>query len=150
MNDAPGPSGASAQRLGKQPPRFHFFLNPYPDVRFTRCPQCGETNRQRKVPLVIHVDPQQLISLNKTCRYCPRCDLLIAHQDEIEGFLAAFFGASNLEVMGNDYLVVGTQDRADWRRGVRSSLTTQEMLDSLHDFIEYVTFDVPRGWVRTT
>jgi hypothetical protein len=25
-------------QLGKQPPRYRFFLNPYEDMRFTRCP----------------------------------------------------------------------------------------------------------------
>jgi len=67
-------------RLGKQPPRYRFFLNPYTDVRFTTCPQCRGKTSQRKLPLVIHIDPLQLVALNKTCRYCPRCDLLIAHQ----------------------------------------------------------------------
>src|SRR5215218_7671086 len=75
-------------RLGKQPPRYRFFLNPYTDARFTTCPQCGEKTRVRKLPLVIHIDPMQLVALNKTCRYCPRCDLLIAHQDELEAWLA--------------------------------------------------------------
>ncbi len=69
-------------RLGKQPPQYRFFLNPYQDARFTRCPQCDQPMRQRKLPLVIHIDPMQLLSLNKTCRYCPHCDLLIAHQDD--------------------------------------------------------------------
>ncbi len=72
------------KRLGKQPPRYRFFLNPYSDVRFTSCPQCGQGTKQRKLPLVIHVDPINLLSINKTCRYCPACDLLIAHKDEIE------------------------------------------------------------------
>ena len=35
-----------------------------------------------KLPLVIHVKDWGPISLNKTCRYCSRCDLLIAHKDE--------------------------------------------------------------------
>ena len=81
----------SGPRLGKQPPRHCFFLNPYTDVRFTTCPQCRGKTSQRKLPLVIHIDPMQLVALNKTCRYCPRCDLLIAHQDELEAWLAAFF-----------------------------------------------------------
>lgn len=38
-------------RLGKQEPRYTFFLNPYEDVRFTSCPQCGRKMRQRKLPL---------------------------------------------------------------------------------------------------
>jgi hypothetical protein len=142
------PAASALRRLGQQEPRYRFFLNPYTDVRFTWCPECGKKNRQRKLPLVIHVDPQHLISLNKTCRYCPQCDLLIARQDQIEAFLAAYFGANDPAIIGNDYLVVGTQDRAEWRQGMRSTLTTEEMLASLHDFIEYVTFEPPPRWVR--
>jgi len=61
---------------------------------------------------MIHVEPMQLLSLNKTCRYCPHCDLLIAHQDDVEHFLASFFMEQKPEVIGNDYLVIGTLDRA--------------------------------------
>ena len=105
-------------RLGKQEPRFKFFLNPYTDARFTSCPQCGNKTRQRKLPLVIHIHDGGMMALNKTCKYCPVCDLLIAHQDEIEGFLTAYFEQNNPEVVGNDYLVLGTEDRDVWRRGV--------------------------------
>src|SRR5438445_13688037 len=69
-------------RLGKQPPRYRFFLNPYQDARFSTCPQCTNKTKQRKLPLFLHIDPKQPLLLNKTCRYCPYCDLLIAHQDE--------------------------------------------------------------------
>ena len=135
-----------APRLGKQPPRYRFFLNPYTDARFTTCPQCGGKTRVRKLPLVIHIDPLQLVALNKTCRYCPPCDLLIAHQDELEAWLAAFFGEYRPEMVGNDYLVVGTEDRKDWQRGVHTPLSTQEALEYLHDFIEYVRFEPAPRW----
>jgi hypothetical protein len=135
-------------RLGKQPPRYRFFLNPYTDVRFTNCPQCGKKMRQRKLPLAIHIDPMHLIALNKTCRYCPTCDLLIAHQDEIEAFLAAFFGEQRPEIVGNDYLVVGTEDRADWRRGMETPLSIEEALACLHDFAEVVRFEPAPRWTR--
>jgi hypothetical protein len=138
----PGP----VRRLGQQPPRYRFFLNPYADVRFTTCPQCGGKTRVRKLPLVIHVDPLQLVALNKTCRYCPSCDLLIAHRDELEAWLAAFFGQQKPEVVGNDYLVVGTEERAAWRRGTRTPLTTQELLAGLHDFAEVVRFEPAPRW----
>jgi hypothetical protein len=136
------------RRLGKQPPQYRFFLNPYQDVRFTRCPQCNNKMHQRKLPLVIHVDPMHLISLNKTCRYCPHCDLLIAHQDDIEQLLASIFIERKPEVIGNDYLVVGTLDRSVWKRGIQQQITTQETLDALHDFNEVVTFKLTGGWVR--
>src|SRR3989442_6491365 len=113
----------SAPRLGKQAPRYRFFLNPYTDVRFTTCPQCSGKTKVRKLPLVIHIDPMQLVALNKTCRYCPRCDLLIAHQDELEAWLAGVFGQQKPEIVGNHYLVVGTDDRGRWRRRTRTQLT---------------------------
>ncbi len=30
---------AKPRQLGKQPPRYRFFLDPYPDVRFTTSPR---------------------------------------------------------------------------------------------------------------
>ncbi len=132
---------AKPRRLGKQPPRYRFFLNPYADVRFTTCPQCGRRTNQRKLPLVIHVDPLNPVSINKTCRYCPTCDLLIAHKHEVEEQLALLFTRHDPALIGNDYLVVGTQDRAVWRRGMQTPLTIQEMLESLHDFEEVVRFE---------
>jgi hypothetical protein len=72
------------KKLGKNPRRHDFFLNPYQDWRFSSCPQCGEKNRERKFPLVIHVEPLNAVALNKSCRHCPPCDLIIAHRDEIE------------------------------------------------------------------
>jgi len=138
----------SGRRLGKQPPRYRFFLNPYTDVRFTTCPQCRGKTRQRKLPLVIHIDPLQFVVLNKTCRYCPRCDLLIAHQDELEAWLAAFFTDHRPEIVGNDYLVLGTEDRADWLRGVNTQRSAQEAFECLHDFRAVVGFTQPQRWAR--
>ena len=87
-------------QLGKLSPRHNFFLNPYSDARFSRCPQCEAKTGQKKVPLVIHVDPHYPLILNYTCRYCAKCDLLIAHQNEIEGYLAQMFSQRAPEVIG--------------------------------------------------
>jgi hypothetical protein len=138
----------SGPRLGKQPPRYRFFLNPYRDARFTSCPQCGGKTRVRKLPFAIHVDRAATIFLNKTCKLCLHCDLLIAHQDEIEAHLAAYFGQHAPDAVGNKYLVIGTEDRETWRRGMRTPLSPEEALEHLHDFRDYVTFTPPPGWVR--
>ena len=135
------------KRLGKQPARYTLFLNPYRDVRFSACPGCGAKTRQRKLPLVIHVDPMDLIALNKTCRFCPACDLLIVHRDEIEALLAAHFSAHEPEVIGNDYLIIGTLDRSDWRKGCQVPLSLKEMIEHLHDFKESVRFEMQRAWM---
>jgi hypothetical protein len=135
-------------QLGKQPPRYRFFLNPYQDVRFTRYPQCDGKTLLRKLPLVIHVDPMQVVSLNKTCRSCPHCDLLIAHQNEVEHFLASVFSEEKPEVVGNDDLIIGTLDRPAWKRGMQHHMILQEMLEELHAFKEVVTFKLTGGWVK--
>lgn len=126
--------------LGKQSPLYRFFLNPYHDIRFTLCPQCRSKTRLRKFPLVIHVDPMHTLILGKTCRYCTNCDLLIVHQDQLEEQLAAYFSATNPEIVGNDYLVMGTLDKSEWKQGMQDPLSMQEMLEHLHDFKEAVTF----------
>jgi hypothetical protein len=136
----------SGRRLGKQPPRHRYFQNPYPDARFTVCPRCSGKTRQRKFPLVVHVDPQNLVMLNKVCRYCPACDLLIAHQDQIEAMLAALFTRQNPDAIGNDYLVLGTVERADWRRGTTTSLSIQDVLHQLHDFEQVLVFEPAPSW----
>ena len=137
---------ADIPRLGKQPPCYTFFLNPYTDARFTKCPKCSRKTGQKKLPLAIHVDDGCMMVLNKTCRYCPACDLLIARKDEIEAQMAFYFQRAAPEVVGNDYLVVGTVDRADWRRGTEGAVTPQDMIEVLHDFKDVVQFNLVGGW----
>lgn len=134
-------------RLGKQPPRYKFFLNPYQDARFTRCPKCEAKTRQKKLPLVIHVDDWGTVILNKTCRFCPGCQLLILHQDDLEAYLTAFYEEHSPEIVGNDYLVIGTVDRPDWKRGTRTPMAANQMIDYLHDFKDVLHFELAPHWV---
>ncbi|MGC9333737.1 MAG: plasmid pRiA4b ORF-3 family protein [Anaerolineae bacterium] len=136
-----------SERLGKLPPLYRFILNPYTDARFTRCPSCEQKMGQRKVPLFIHVDPFHPIVLGYTCRYCPDCDLLIAHEDEIEALLANLFAEHSPEVIGNDYLVIGTVERKAWREGMEQPKDIDDILAHLHDFKEVLTVEYqPAGW----
>jgi hypothetical protein len=121
---------------------------PYRDARFTTCPTCGGCTRLRKLPLAIHVDPAHLLVLNKSCRLCPGCDLLIAHQDELEEQLAIAFARRAPEAVGNDYLVVGTLDRADWRRGTKGELMGGDLFEHRHDFADVRRIELRRGWTR--
>ena len=78
-------------QFGNLPSKYNFSLNPYPEFRFSKCPVCHEKTRQRKLPLLVHVDPRNLIELNYTNRYCQRCALLIGHKHEIEHHLTEMF-----------------------------------------------------------
>lgn len=57
-------------RFGELPPHYLFALNPFKDYRASTCPNCHQPTRVRKFALLIHVDPQNLIALGKTCRFC--------------------------------------------------------------------------------
>jgi Flp pilus assembly protein TadD len=128
------------RQLGKQRPRYDFFLNTYQDTRFTVCPQCKSKTRARKFSLVIHVNPGHTAILDKLCRFCDACDLLIVHQDQLEEQLATEFMTSNPEAIGNDYQVVGTLDRAEWNQGKQDLLSFERVIEYLHDFKEVFTF----------
>ena len=130
----------NTKHLGKLHPRYDFFLNPYDDLRFTSCPKCNAKTSHRKLPLVIWVDPHYPVSLNYTCLYCQTCDLLIAHQNEIEDLLAKIFHARAPEVVGNDYTVIGTMEKSTWKQGVQKPLDFQSMPENLHDFNQVLKF----------
>lgn len=134
-------------RLGKLPPLYRFILNPFEEVRFSICPECSRRTLARKVPLVVHVNPVHPIVFNKKCRYCPDCDLLIVHQDELEALLVASFQERDPEIIGNDYLVLGTMDKSTWRQREKPPLTMGNIPEKLHDFKEYLSLTfIPGGW----
>lgn len=134
-------------RLGKHPPLYRFILNPYTDVRFSSCPECSGRTLLRKVPLAVHVDPHHPVVLNKRCRYCPDCDILIAHQDELEHMLVLTFEKNNPDVVGEDYLVLGTFDKSTWRRRKKEPLQMSNLPEYLHDFKEYLQVKyTPAHW----
>ena len=134
-------------QIGKLPPLYRFILNPHEDVRFSSCPECSQRTLLRKVPLVVHVDPLHPVVLNKKCRYCPDCDILIAHQDELEQLLAYTFQERAPNVIGNEYLILGTVDKATWRKQRREPIHLKQLPEYLHDFKEYLNIKYsPGGW----
>lgn len=134
-------------QLGKLSPLYRFILNPYNDARFTSCPECSQRTLLRKVPLVIHIDPLHPMLLNKRCRYCPDCDLMIAHQDELEHWLTITFEKHAPEIIGNEYLILGTVDKATWRKHKKAPIPMGKLPEYLHDFKEYLKISYsPGGW----
>ncbi|MDQ3942924.1 MAG: hypothetical protein M3254_07450 [Actinomycetota bacterium] len=140
----------ASKRLGKLPPRYSFILNPYEDVRLSRCPKCEGRTRLRKFVLVILVEGfEGLMALGKTSRFCPNCDLIMVHQDELEHELVvAFESRNNPDVIGNDYMVFGTMDRKVWRKNLRGDAgASGDVLDHIADFKEYLDLHYdPGGW----
>jgi hypothetical protein len=102
----------------------------------------------RKHPFFIHIDPAQPMLLNMSGRYCPHCDLLILHKDKVEELLAAVMLQHNPELIGNEYLIIGTVERGAWREGKQQPQHLKKALDNLHQFKEVVIFEPEHyGWV---
>jgi hypothetical protein len=130
-----------------QKSKHYFFLNPYQDAAFTKCPKCLSKTKIRKFPLVIHIDPQQLLLLNKKCRYCTRCDLIIARKSEMESLMAASFEQFNPQIIGNDYLVMGVAERSDWRESQKGKMAQSQAIERILVFKEVWDFEpLRRGW----
>lgn len=124
----------SKRRLGRLPPKYVFVLNPYADVRFNRCPQCRSVTYYRKFPLLIHLEGTGLRILGKTCRYCARCELIIAHKAELVTELARVIPSPASEITEDSYIVIGTVDLETCRRGLRTPLAISDILDKTADF----------------
>lgn len=127
--------------------RHYFFLNPYNKCAFTKCPKCGDKTRIRKFPLAIHIDPHQTILLNKKCRYCIKCDLIIAKQSEVESLMIVCLEEINPDVIGNNYLAMGVVNRKDWKEGNEGKLDSVQTLDRVYFFKDMLKFKlIPGGW----
>ena len=129
------------KQFGQLPPRYTFALNPYSDVRFSKCPKCSRATYLRKFPLLIHVDEFGSFVLGKTCRYCPKCEIIIAHQDELEAVLTGMFSERKPEVIGNDYIVIGTVRKDQWRKRLDQEGTMEEIRPYTADIKKYVELE---------
>ncbi len=127
--------------------RHYFFLNPYDDMAFTVCPKCGGKTKIRKFCLLIHIEPRHLLSLNKYCRYCPGCDLIIVKKADLERLLAAFFEQNAPDIIGNEYFVYGTMDREEWKNVKAGKMSAKEVTKGTYPFKDIWEFEViPGGW----
>ncbi len=133
-------------RMESKQERHYFFLNPYERMAFTRCPKCEEKTEVRKHCLIIHIEPKQILLLNKVCRYCSRCDLIIVKKADLESLLAAACEQKAPDIMGNEYFVFGTMDRKDWKRSQTEKMSMQEAVKCSHPFKDSWKFDIIGGW----
>ncbi|BBA33164.1 uncharacterized protein sS8_1202 [Methylocaldum marinum] len=138
------------KHFGKLPPRYLFALNPYTDTRCSRCPKCDRPTYKRKFPLLMTLVDHGLFILGKTCRYCPKCEFIIAHKDELENVLVSLFPDRTPEQIGKDYFVIGTIDTRTWRKGMEDPSYMRDLnqiKEHAADIKRYmvVKYD-PGGW----
>lgn len=125
--------------------KYYFFLNPYEDCAFTKCPKCDHKTKLRKFPLVIHIEPQQLFFLNKKCKYCTTCDLIIAKKSEVESLMSCKCEEVKPSIVGNEYFVFGTLSRSDWQQHSKTPTDSGIAIDQVYVFKDVLNFEMVRG-----
>ena len=136
--------------IGKLKPRYSFMLNPYSDIRLSKCPKCQKLTHLRKFALFILIEDMGPIVQGKTCRYCSKCELIMAHQDELEGELMLGLQKIAPQAIGNEYSVIGTFDKKVWEGRLKNEETDgKEIFNYLADFKTMLDLKVePGGWYR--
>lgn len=136
------------KRLGKLPPKYKFILNQYQYERISSCPFCKKLTYPRKFPLFIQVAGFGPVILGKTCKYCSRCELIVAHQHEVEANLTMLFQQIAPECVGKDYMVMGTVERKFWKQEtLENTAAIGETLHHMADFRKVYDLHIqPAGW----
>jgi hypothetical protein len=125
------------------------MLNPFPVVRLSKCPRCDKLTFPRKFPLVIGVEGWEPYVQAKTCKYCSRCELIMCQQDELEEELTRTFSRLAPDVIGRDYLVLGTVTTQVWKRGMQGQAPgLADALEDVADFKKYFDLQYDPGGYR--
>jgi len=132
----------------KQPKRYKFWLNIYPELGYWKCLNCEKSETKvKKLPLVISVDTGEkkaMVNLNMSTKYCPYCDLIVAKEAEIITMLSQLFDA---KVESGQFFVMGTLERKDWSDLQNNKRPHSELFDLIYPFKKVLDFTVsPAGW----
>jgi len=146
--DRKGHARKGQEDEGMAKPRHLFLLNPYEEHALTKCPRCGSETKVRKHCLAVYLEPNNLFVLNKTCRYCPGCDLIIARKAELDQLLRVACEKHCPGAVGNDYQVVGTMNRQDWRGAMNGSIAVSKAIEGVQPFKDLVDFVLKPGGLR--
>lgn len=132
--------------FGKLKPRYRFALNPFPEVRWSRCPRCEKLTHARKFPLLIHIAGLGLLTLGKTCRYCTPCEFIVADQVELEEQLViACEERGRSEKIGSPYTVIATVEHAWWKESLKHhQLNMDDLRAHASDIKQYFELSDPR------
>lgn len=129
----------SKSSFGGRRPKYSFFLNPYQDVRFTRCPKCQRPTNLRKFALLIHIEGFGLIVLGKTSRFCGPCELIVVHQNELEPEIARV-ASDTIPNQSNQYFVVGTLPLSTWKSALQNRFDIETVRHLSSDFKKQLRF----------
>lgn len=92
--------------------KYFFFLNPYEEHAFTKCPKCDNKTSIKKFVLVIFIKSKIPLLLGMKCKFCPKCELIIVKKPRLETLLCCSMEEmKRTDLIGSNYDVIGTIDK---------------------------------------
>jgi hypothetical protein len=125
----------NTRRFGHLEPRYTCYVNPFVDVRFSRCPTCEGRTQVREFALVVHVDPEGIFPTRISCKWCRACGLIIVHKREFEDALRTGLAEVSPDQVGSDYLIIGTLEMRIWTRLNQGFAILETVRRSTSDFL---------------
>jgi len=135
-------------------PKHDFYLNAYEFYKWYGCLTCEGKMKVRKYCLMIHYQESlavapRLFSLNKSCKYCPYCDMIVVQKSEIEEHLGAMLAQMKVKFISENYFIFGTIDKKDWLNAQKVPTMPNEMLALSYPFKKIHDFGIqPAGWYK--
>jgi len=75
--------------------------------------------------------------------------MLIGHKDEIEHYLTELFLKIDSNVIGGDYVIIGTVEKKAWHENMKEPKAFNEIQQHIHDFKSYQCIRMTMaGWFR--
>lgn len=136
-------------KFGKLEPKYSFAINPYKDIRMSKCLKCGNKTFKRKFPLLVLSSHAPSIALGFTCVYCAKCEIIIAHKEDFEREVFRAFDKTCPIAKEYEYFVVGTLTKSIWKENLFNTGDFRDMQDYVSDFKEQFTIGCTTGgWFR--
>lgn len=132
--------------------KYKFYLHLADEYKWTKCPKCDDRTRVRKFCFVVHCEEKaikyhQLISINKSAKYCPKCDLIICQKPDLEKLLMQILKGKNINLNEENYFVFGTMEKKDWLMVQKKKMNPKEVLNLTSQFKDVLDFEItPAGW----
>jgi hypothetical protein len=102
----------------------------------------------RKFALLIHVEDWGPMVHGKTCKYCSKCKMILAQQDDLEAELARSFQQLEPKVLGNEYMVLGVVESKVFKAALAGQPgSLDDTLERVSDIKKYYGLGYsPGGW----
>ena len=115
--------------------KYHFLLNEYTNLRFTKCTNCNTNTLFRKFRIVVHIDPHHLNIINVTCKFCKECEFVIIDKHKFDPLVNECYKENNLEIRTDPkYKIIGTLDIKSWNKIKKEDLNSSEIIELTDTF----------------